>query len=195
MRYLSDNLRARGINAAYTITEMMVVAGIILLVAGMSLPMMAPLMRRAALRDASDIIKNACVQARSRAVQERVNFELIIISRATGAKREVSIQVRVEDWGSLPDGLPGSAEKEYKNRMAQRKILLPDKTKIVDTSDVDVTGTLVFTFTPTGTMETSVSLGADGEAFSIIDIRHAEMGKTIHMFTSTGRVTSKEKQS
>lgn len=57
--------------AAFTLTEMMVVVGIIGLVAAMTIPMMIPFMRGRKLDQTAEAVKTACLLARSKAIQQR----------------------------------------------------------------------------------------------------------------------------
>jgi len=56
---------------AFTLIEMLVTIGIIILVSSMALPFIIPIMRGGKLRHAEDIVKTACLLARSRAIKER----------------------------------------------------------------------------------------------------------------------------
>lgn len=70
---------------AFTLTEMLVVIGIIGLVAGLSLPFLVPMMRTRALDSAVDTVKWACIRARSMAIRERqpVNLTFLQYTDAT----------------------------------------------------------------------------------------------------------------
>lgn len=75
--------------AAFTLTEMMVVTGIVLLLAAISVPLFAPLMSGKAVSGAAEIFKQACVNARSRAIQNNRNARVVITVR----KGEQSVQI------------------------------------------------------------------------------------------------------
>jgi len=160
-----------------------VVTGIVLLVAGMAVPMLAPYFAGGSVRDATDIFQQACVQARSRAVQESVSFRVIVISRTSvqSSKPEQSVQVSVDS--TVLSGLTG----EDKNRMIGRKIHLPRNTRFLGLSSQSVE----YVFTSTGAIDRSATTGALS-GFSIIDLKQ-EHGRDIELFSSTGQVLSTEK--
>lgn len=65
---LRFSLRRR---SAFTLIEILTVLGIMALVAVLSLPMLIPMMRSRSIENAADMVKTACIQARSKAIQER----------------------------------------------------------------------------------------------------------------------------
>ena len=73
----------------YTLAEMMVVIGIIALVAGMSVPMLTPYFRGRSVRDGADLFLHACISARSTAIQENVDQDVLIV--ATGESHTVQV--------------------------------------------------------------------------------------------------------
>jgi len=162
--------------AGYTLTEMLVVAGIIIVVAGVSLPMLAPFFRGRGVSEAADIFKNACVTARSRAIQERMPFEVIVPANP----REQSVQVRVQGWDSLPAG-------PDKNRLEEPKHHIPSGALF------EFVGSKVYTYTFTSSGAVDTTPAAAGPlTFSIVDVKR-ERGKTLEIFSSTGQVASEEK--
>jgi prepilin-type N-terminal cleavage/methylation domain-containing protein len=66
---------------SFTLTEMLVVLGIIALVAAMSLPLLVPLMRARTLDSALDTIKSACNLARSTAIEQRKPINLTFLQQ------------------------------------------------------------------------------------------------------------------
>lgn len=58
---------------------MLVVIGIIALVAAMAVPMMTPFTRARKLEQAGDVVKNACILARSKAIQQRKRINVTIL--------------------------------------------------------------------------------------------------------------------
>jgi len=87
----------RSSRAGYTLTEMMVVAGIVILVAGISIPLMTPFLRGGAVREASDIFKMACVTARSLAVQQNEDQDLLIVAEQYEQSVQVLSAPRLDD--------------------------------------------------------------------------------------------------
>jgi len=77
---------------------MLVVLGIIGLVTAMSIPMLIPFMRGRKVRQASAMVKSACILARSRAVKQRKPFSVTILERER--------KVLVHDYEQLRRMLP-----------------------------------------------------------------------------------------
>jgi len=65
--------------SGFTLIEMLVVIAIIALVAAMTVPMMTPFTRTRKLEQAGDVVKNACILARSKAIQQRKKFCVTIL--------------------------------------------------------------------------------------------------------------------
>lgn len=65
--------------SGFTLVEMLVVISIIALVAAMTVPMMTPFTRTRKLEQAGDVVKNACILARSKAIQQRKKFCVTIL--------------------------------------------------------------------------------------------------------------------
>jgi prepilin-type N-terminal cleavage/methylation domain-containing protein len=64
---------------AFTLVEMLVVLGIIALVMSMSIPMFVPMTRAGKLDAAKDAVKSACILARSKAIQERCDYAVVLL--------------------------------------------------------------------------------------------------------------------
>ena len=95
--------------AAFTLVELLVVIGIIGLVAALSVPMMAPFMRTRKIDQSTEIVKSACMLARSKAIQQRRMFNVTILQdeRAVyitdyNALRDTTLYVDVVDNPPLP---------------------------------------------------------------------------------------------
>lgn len=88
-------LRSR---AAFTIIEMLVVVGIILLISALSLPLFVNMTKAGKLRQARETVKMACVFARSQAIRGRRMVGVTLL----GAER----QVIVNDYETLRHVLP-----------------------------------------------------------------------------------------
>jgi prepilin-type N-terminal cleavage/methylation domain-containing protein len=66
---------------SFTLTEMLVVLGIMAFVAAMSLPLLVPLMRARTLDSALDTVKSACNLARSTAIEQRKPINLTFLQQ------------------------------------------------------------------------------------------------------------------
>ena len=98
-RFISNPQSAiRNPQFAFTLIEMLVVLGIIGLVAAMSIPMLIPFMRGRKAQQSADIVKSACVFARSRAVKQRRRFCVTLLERER--------KVIVNDYDQLRYMLP-----------------------------------------------------------------------------------------
>jgi type II secretory pathway pseudopilin PulG len=65
--------------------EMLVVIGIIVLIAGMTLPMLVPILRTRTLDAAVDTVKSACNMARSTAIEQRKPINLTFLQQTDAA--------------------------------------------------------------------------------------------------------------
>ena len=95
------SIRRRQAARSFTIIEMLVVLAIIGLVTTMTLPMLIPFMRGRKLDQAAEMVKTACLMARSKAVQQRRKFCVTLL--------EVAGAVVITDYEELRDHeeLPG----------------------------------------------------------------------------------------
>lgn len=82
-------------HSAFTLVEMLVVIGIIALVAAMSIPMITPFTRTRKLDQAAEVVKSACLLARSKAVRERRMFSVTLL--------EAERQIFITDYEMLRD--------------------------------------------------------------------------------------------
>lgn len=178
----------------FTLMELLVVIAIILVVTAMGIPTFMPLFRGRALRAASDMVKQACIQARSLAVQERIEFRLVLTS-LTGGDPEQSVEI-VPDPDEYALRL-AELTPAQQDQLAQR---IPGKSFLPEGVQFDFEGERIYVFTPTGTLrpydENLYPLGTgdeEGEAFSLVDERDGAI-RAIYMFKSTGRVTSADKE-
>jgi len=190
------------LSPAYTIIELLVVAGIIVLVSGLSIPMLYPLFARQSLDQAADIFKMSCMRARSRAIQERRNFQVIVTIKTTGNQQQ-TIRVQAEHWDD-PAYFPVSttAQQEYKARMADPAEFLPANTQFVLRSGsgpytyapyTAAETTYTFTFNPLGAVAsmTGVSTQPDGYVLSLSDTK-LDRVMSLYLYTTTGMATSEE---
>ena len=199
-RYVAGTRSPRA-QGAFTITEMMVVTAIILILATVSIPLLAPLYERRALSQACDVFKQACVRARSRAIQEGKAFRVIVIREGGDSD---SVQVQSADYATLPSGT--DEEKKYKNSMSERKQRLPANTRFNLTAvNAQFPAKTIFdtnpsryqiVFGPTGGI--TGDLGAftsphEGPGFGIEDTQR-EKRRIIYLFRPTGLVLDKEEE-
>jgi hypothetical protein len=138
--------------------------------------MLTPFFAGGSARDAADVFKLACVTARSRAIQEGISFEVVVIATTT----EQSAQVKAVD--AALTGLTGEA----RNRLIERKVLLPEKTRFEG-----ISGTVRYVFNPSGGIDRDQTTGVLS-GFCVVDAKR-EHGKDLEVFASTGTVTSEEK--
>ena len=73
--------RRRRSSSAFTLIEMLVVIGIIILVSAVSLPVFLSMGKGGKLRQAKATITGACLVARSRAIRERRKFSVTVLER------------------------------------------------------------------------------------------------------------------
>ena len=83
---------------AFTLIEMLVVIGIIILVAAISLPLLTAMTRGGKLRHAEDMAKSACLAARGRAIRERRKISVTFL--------EFEREIIVTDYDMIRRMLP-----------------------------------------------------------------------------------------
>lgn len=94
-----------GSRKAFTLVEMLVVIGIIALVAAMAVPMMTPFTRTRKLEQTADVVKNACILARSKAIQQRKKFCVTILQDER--------LVFLTDYDAVRNATPGTYPNKY----------------------------------------------------------------------------------
>ena len=87
---------------AFTLVEMMVVIGIILLVTGMAVPIVLVVNKGAKLRQAKEMVKTACLVARSQAISERKKVCVTLLQNEK--------QIIIYDYDAVRESFPVEEE-------------------------------------------------------------------------------------
>jgi len=151
---------------AFTLVEMLVVLAIIGLVAAMSVPMILPFMRGRKLGLAADVVKSACVLARSKAIQQKRMINVTLLEQTDF---QHGGGVIITDYEKLRDAVGGDPQKPFcahylgnylspDDRFAQlrtnaleRVRYLPEGCRFdLDGDNSDTTGGWTYIFLPTG---------------------------------------------
>lgn len=190
----------------FTITEMVVVIAIILVVTAAGIPTFMPFFRGRALRGAADIVKQVCIQARSMAVQDRIEY-LVVFSNEGGDEGPYVALVPALNLSDLPTleareslarRLPGQVEAisdgahglsiAAGEQWFSGRVNLPEGVEFEFTPDTTVY--VVYAFLPSGAVRTDPTWNSsDALAFSLVEQR--DDGKMdFFIYPATGRVNS-----
>lgn len=194
---------------AFTIIELLVVIGIILVVAAMTLPTTIDFMKKSRLKGAASMIKMACLQARSQAIAQRERQFVVLYTETDAEPNSVQTISRTLFAAGLSEDQTGrintiqvfdsneNSNRDFESRTQAEE--LPESISIQKMGDSATFSSLLLEFSPTGSVKVlqgytndfpngSDEVFADNKADIVLQQNNGEHIAVIDVIKNTGLV-------